>query len=50
MLRRWLGQWDVNEDEPSWSEVIVAGVVFVLAMVAICGSIWLIAAAMDLPA
>lgn len=42
IIRRWLDSWSVSEQEPTWPQVIVAGVLFVGSLVAIYMSVLLI--------
>jgi hypothetical protein len=46
-MKRWLDSWTVNEDEPTWAQVVVAGLVFVLLMIAFPFLTLLVAATMD---
>ena len=48
-MKRWLDSWSVNEDEPTWPQVIVAGVLFLLLVIVFPALIWVTAAAMGLP-
>jgi hypothetical protein len=47
-VKRWLAQWDVSEDEPTWIQVILAGVLFLLLMIVFPFLLVLTAAALDL--
>jgi hypothetical protein len=46
-MKRWLASWSISEDEPTWAQVIVAGLVFVLLMIAFPMLVLLVGAAMD---
>ena len=46
-MKRWLAQWSINEDEPTWPQVAVAGVLFLLMLVVFPALVVLVAAGMD---
>jgi hypothetical protein len=46
-MKRWLASWSVNEDEPTWAQVAIAGVLFLLLMIVFPFLVVLVAAAMD---
>jgi hypothetical protein len=48
-MKRWLDSWTVHEDEPTWAQVVVAGLVFVLLMIAFPMLVLLVAVATDVP-
>jgi hypothetical protein len=46
-MKRWLASWSVNEDEPTWAQVAIAGVLFLLLMIVFPFLTLLVAATMD---
>jgi hypothetical protein len=48
-MKRWLAQWSISEDEPTWPQVIAAGLLFVLMMLVFPALVALVAVAMDVP-
>ena len=48
-MKRWLDSWSVNEDEPTWAQVALAGVLFLLLLIVFPMLVLLVAVAMDVP-
>jgi hypothetical protein len=46
-MKRWLAQWSISEDEPTWPQVIAAGLLFLLLLIVFPFLTLLVAAAMD---
>jgi hypothetical protein len=46
-MKRWLDSWSISEDEPTWAQVAVAGVLFLLLLIVFPFLTLLVAAAMD---
>lgn len=46
-MKRWLDSWSVNEDEPTWPQVVVAGLLFLLLMLVFPALVALVAVGMD---
>ena len=42
-MKRWLAPWSINEDEPTWPQVAVAGVLFVGVVLGLPFYLWLLA-------